>query len=340
MTIKKDGKKWLVDVRPASNPNERVRKKFDTKAEALRFEAWLRSKAVKGEWNPKQQDKRTLKELIQTWFDIHGQHLKDSDKRLNLLNYAADAMGNPKATNLKPEDFLRYRETRISEGIKPKTVNNIHGYLNAVFNELYRNEIITYESPLSKTRKIKIQESELNYLTKAQIKEVFQKIEDTCINKHVALIGRICLATGCRWGEAQSLHLRHVKNNKITFTDTKSGKNRSVPISPELQQEIYNHGTLNKQGKLFTNSEETFRRTLRKCSFDVPAGQATHILRHTFASHFMINGGNILTLQRILGHSNITVTMRYAHLAPDHLEDAIKYGVFYGHFMDTLPNQE
>ena len=37
----------------------------------------------------------------------------------------------------------------------------------------------------------------------------------------------------------------------------------------------------------------------------------------------MMGGGNILVLQRILGHSDIRVTMRYAHFAPDHLEDAI-----------------
>jgi site-specific recombinase XerD len=56
----------------------------------------------------------------------------------------------------------------------------------------------------------------------------------------------------------------------------------------------------------------------------LPAGQSTHVLRHTFASHFMMGGGNILVLQRILGHTDIKMTMRYAHFAPDHLEDAVK----------------
>ncbi|MBK1752631.1 MAG: tyrosine-type recombinase/integrase, partial [Escherichia coli] len=46
--------------------------------------------------------------------------------------------------------------------------------------------------------------------------------------------------------------------------------------------------------------------------------------RHTFASHFMMNGGNILVLQKILGHADITMTMRYAHFAPSHLEDAVR----------------
>jgi site-specific recombinase XerD len=54
----------------------------------------------------------------------------------------------------------------------------------------------------------------------------------------------------------------------------------------------------------------------------LPKGQLTHVLRHTFASHFMMNGGNILVLQKILGHANLTMTMRYAHLAPEHLQEA------------------
>ncbi len=41
-------------------------------------------------------------------------------------------------------------------------------------------------------------------------------------------------------------------------------------------------------------------------------------------SHFAMNGGNILTLQRILGHASINMTMRYAHLSPDHLQDAVR----------------
>ncbi|WP_428839769.1 tyrosine-type recombinase/integrase [Burkholderia ambifaria] len=57
----------------------------------------------------------------------------------------------------------------------------------------------------------------------------------------------------------------------------------------------------------------------------MPDGQLTHVLRHTFASHFMINGGNILALQRLLGHSSLTMTMRYAHLSPDHLEEARRF---------------
>ena len=56
----------------------------------------------------------------------------------------------------------------------------------------------------------------------------------------------------------------------------------------------------------------------------IPHGQATHILRHTFATHFMMNRGDILVLQRILGHKKIEQTMAYAHFAPEHLIQAVQ----------------
>ena len=74
----------------------------------------------------------------------------------------------------------------------------------------------------------------------------------------------------------------------------------------------------------------SFRRTLARTAIDLPRGQASHGLRHTFASHFIQNGGNILHLQKILGHSSLAMTMRYAHLAPDHLLDAVRFGPLAG----------
>ncbi|EMH4033168.1 TPA: tyrosine-type recombinase/integrase [Serratia marcescens] len=67
------------------------------------------------------------------------------------------------------------------------------------------------------------------------------------------------------------------------------------------------------------------RLCVKEVAPSLPVGQAGHVLRHTFASHFMMNSGNILALQRILEHSSILQTMGYAHFAPDYLEDAVKY---------------
>lgn len=74
----------------------------------------------------------------------------------------------------------------------------------------------------------------------------------------------------------------------------------------------------------FAERYRQFYRVIRPAGIELPDGNMSHTLDHSFASHFMMAGGNIIFLQRILGHSDIRVTMRYAHFAPDHLEDAIR----------------
>lgn len=133
----------------------------------------------------------------------------------------------------------------------------------------------------------------------------------------------ICLSTGARWSEAERSGPTSVRNGVITFSGTKSGKVRAVPISADLQTLLLKHW---RQHGPFTSAITSFRRALARTTIKLPKGQAAHVLRHTFASHFMQNGGNILTLQKILGHSTVVVTMRYAHLAPEHLQDAVRLG--------------
>ncbi|WP_423787053.1 tyrosine-type recombinase/integrase [Kerstersia gyiorum] len=90
-----------------------------------------------------------------------------------------------------------------------------------------------------------------------------------------------------------------------------------------MQNEIFTHHAEHRNmGAIFTRCTGAFKEAIERASIQLPMGQLTHVLRHTFASHFMINGGNILTLQRILGHQDLKTTMRYAHLAPDHLDSA------------------
>lgn len=91
-----------------------------------------------------------------------------------------------------------------------------------------------------------------------------------------------------------------------------------MPITQKLYNEIPKHN-----GQLLTSCRKEFERSLKRAGIQLPESQSTHVLRHTFASHFMINGGNILELKDILGHSDIKMTMVYAHFAPEYLEDAI-----------------
>lgn len=135
-------------------------------------------------------------------------------------------------------------------------------------------------------------------------------IRDRCDNPHVEIITLICLATGARWSEAEKLKPTGLRNGVITFSGTKSGKVRSVPITADLEAKIRQHW---KQHGQPNSAITSFRRALAKTTIQLPKGQAAHGLRHTFASHFIQNGGNILTLQKILGHSSLAMTMRTWH---------------------------
>lgn len=316
-----DGR-WKVDVEPIKG--KRFRKTLKTKAEAMRFEATCRAKVIDApEWSPKPKDKRRLSELIDRWATLHAFTLADGEARRRLLDELAKVLGDPVAIRMTGNEYAEYRTQALKAGANPKTLNNRLGYLRSVFNVLHQLGEIDYPNPLSRVRPLRLQEKELTYLTDDQIGVLFTTIHTRCKTPHVAMVAAICLATGARWGEAQALTPDRIRNQLVTFVNTKGKRTRSIPIALELEVRIQRHF---KQHGPFSNCLNSFDKTLGASGLPVPAGQSSHVLRHTFASRFVMNGGNILTLQKILGHTSLIMTMRYAHLAPDHLQDAVKLG--------------
>ena len=319
---------WRVDIQPGGRNSRRYRKTFATKGEALRFQSLIEKKHAEGlEWNPEGADKRSLSDLTHLWHQQVGIHLKDGERRKNAVIRAAKAMSDPPAAKLTAQHYLTYRQNRKryqetgTDSVSPKTHNNELAYISSIYNHLSKTDQIKYPNPLRNVKPIRIDETELSFLEADQIIELFAAIKSNATNPHVYLIAEICLATAARWGEAEGLHSNQVKNNSITYINTKTRKNRTVPIDSDLYKRVKSHG----EGKLFTSSLGAFRRALAKTSIELPKGQASHVLRHTYASHFMMRGGDILTLQKIMGHSKIDMTMRYAHLSPGHLAQAVEF---------------
>ena len=325
MTVRKNpAGGWICELYPNGAKGKRIRKKFATKGEALAFEQYT----VQNPWQEEKEDRRTLKELVDSWYSAHGITLKDGLKRQLAMHHAFECMGEPLARDFDAQMFSRYREKRLKgeharsnrvKEVSPRTLNLELAYFRAVFNELNRLGEWKGENPLKNMRPFRTEEMEMAWLTKEQITTLLDECKR---HEHSDLIKvvKICLATGARWSEAEGLKKSQISKYKITYNYTKGKKNRTIPISKELYEEL---PVKNKeQGSLFQNCYGAFRSALQRTNIELPAGQLTHVLRHTFASHFMMNGGNILVLQKILGHTDIKMTMRYAHFSPDHLEDA------------------
>lgn len=320
--------KWICECYPQGRDSKRVRKTFPTKGEAVAFEQFIMNETASRPWIAERSDNRSLQELAELWFSLHGQSLRAGKMIYRKLSHIFEALGNPKATSFTANDFAHYRMLRLSgeifldkrfpKGVTKTTLNMDHSYICSMFNELNRLGEWSHPNPLSNLRKLSTIEREMSWLTQAEIAELLTYTKAT---NDLNLIIRVCLSTGARWSEAQNLKRSQIIPNKITFINTKSGRNRSVPIS----QDLYNRLTEIETDPLFPNSLWQFEQAVKYTSITLPKGQMTHVLRHSFSAHFMMNGGNILVLQKILGHHDIAMTMRYAHFAPEHLETALTH---------------
>lgn len=325
--------RFYVEIRPHGREGKKIKKTLDKLDEARRFKTAEFAKAQAGTEPLKPgKDTRRLADLVEEWYSLHGYSLKDGQGRKGVLLFDCELLGNPVASKFTAEDFVLFRKMRLEtprgentgKMITANTVNHSQAYFCAVFNTLIKLGKWRFPNPLLGLPKLKIDEPDLCFLDKGQIKALLTELK-LSTTADLYIIAKICLSTGARWGEAAGLKATHVKGQKIHYSKTKSGKARSIPISVELEEEIFKGRP--KSGLLFNqkNHRHGFEDAVTRAGIKLPDGQLTHVLRHTFASHFMINDGNILKLKEILGHSTLDMTIRYAKLAPSHLSQAVSH---------------
>ncbi len=329
----KDGSKkpWLCECYPNGRANKRVRKRFATKGEASSYELFLMRDIEAKPWLAQKPDNRRLSKLVEIWYSHYGRTLAKGDAIAQKFYHMVQAMGDPVASTLTSKMYSDFRSKRMAGDLifvdqrwnrgKPNisTLNYELGRFKAVFNKLIELGEWKLPNPIENVKPFKESEHEMAFLTHEQIIKLLSYAEYHKQADMIKII-KLCLSTGARWNEAAQLKGSQLSQFKVTFTKTKTKKNRTVPISEELYNEIYKPNS----GTLFEDCYTPFCYILKnKLGASIPKGQASRILRHTFASHFMMNGGNILVLRDVLGHADIKMTMRYAHFAPDHLTDAI-----------------
>jgi integrase len=176
-----------------------------------------------------------------------------------------------------------------------------------------------------------LSEDELHRLKLALDEKMFRKgtkdINQT--NLRMRLIVLIAVSTGMRSTEIHRLRWSDVMYSEgllAVRARLKNGKVRYVPMSSELAEEIRRYPAVIDQDRIFPpKGGPTSRRQRLEGSFEDLLERATihnfwfHDLRHTFASWYMMNGGDLYELAKLLGHANIKMTERYAKLGRAHI---------------------
>src|SRR5439155_25556948 len=134
----------------------------------------------------------------------------------------------------------------------------------------------------------------------------------------------IALESGLRKGELEGLDWqRNIDMSRGVFRLelTKSGRRREVPMRQVVYEALaslpgQHEGPVWKRGDVRTS----FENAVVEANLD---DFHFHDCRHHFASWFVMRGGSLQALQKLLGHATLAMTMRYAHLSPDYLRSEV-----------------
>ena len=218
-------------------------------------------------------------------------------------------------TELTPVEIEGYKAYRRAK-VCGSTVNRELALLKRMFNLAITWDLFLGANPVRKVKFFREFNTGLRVLTLEEEKSLIQNA-----SPYLQDLIRFAVNTGLRIGEIFSFRWTGVdlKRGILTVFSSKTEKIREVPINMETRKvlEAWWLGKKNEivfynpeTGKPFVDLKAGFALACRKAKIE---GVTWHTLRHTFASRLVNSGVDIVTVKELLGHSSISVTMRYAH---------------------------
>lgn len=274
----------------------------------------------------------------------------------NYNKHIRPIFGNKSVKSLNSLDFEKFKQDLFAKGLKAQTVKHQLTLIRTIINYALKHDLIkNFTNPLSngKVKMPKIDNKRQGYLTKEEAKEILDVLKSIHpLTYHLTVL---LLFTGARFSEITGASSKKNKtgeetplkwsdvnfnNSTIYFKKTKNGNDRHIAmhdILKETIQYLYENkvndnvitnsagGIILRMPNYFMTAVEAIRpgNKEEKTKYKITA----HSLRHTHASWLAEAGLDILQIKEQLGHKNIEMTMRYAHLIPNIRHD-ITTGIF------------
>lgn len=264
----------------------------------------------------------------------------------NYNKHIKPIFGNKPVKSLKSLVFEKFKQSLFDKGLEAQTVKHQLTLIRTIINYGLKHDIITnFTNPLAngKVKMPEIDNKRQAYLTKKQAKKILDILKSTHpLTYHLAVL---LLFTGARFSEITGASSQKNKtgietplkwsdvnfnNNTIYFKKTKNGNDRHIAMNDTLLETIqYLHVNkvndnviTNSAGGIILRMPEYFMTAVESIipgnkKQDTKYKITAHSLRHTHASWLAEAGLDILQIKEQLGHKNIEMTMRYAHLIPN-----------------------
>lgn len=215
----------------------------------------------------------------------------------------------------------------------PATFNRWRALWSMMYREALRNKKVV-ANPAKFVRPRRVNNARTRYLTANEEAQLVKSIRKLCPRHLPDFL--IALHTGMRRGEQFSLQWEQVnlKRRLVHLQMTKNGSERYVPINgiALAQFKKLRRGNGNEKqctGPVFVTSRGEAIKNARTWFEDVIEDTGLsdvtwHTLRHTFASRLVMAGVDLRTVQELMGHKMLQMTVRYSHLAPSHTLSAVE----------------
>lgn len=330
MKLTNRGGVWYVDFRMPDGRRKRVstnetdRGAADKAAPSVVARAVQQTGAKAGAVSP------SLAGLLERTYLSKWQHNVSADYTRLMINRLTREIGWWLADEITHDRLREYCLGMMKEGAKPATVNRRMSHVGLALREAHHDGLIKVLPKLPRYAERNVKE---RYLSADEEKAVMAWVDRKALCesydpdtgqdwRYMQALVPFLIDTGCRlsealgaqaYGDGTAVHLRH--------GETKSGKARLIPLTTRAQAalKVMLAGPLH--GKV--SVDWVGWRWLKVREACALPDVNIHILRHTCASRLVQRGVSLMTVSKWLGHASVTVTERYAHLAPDALASAV-----------------